>query len=338
MFVCCKCSVNKNHRQAYAVFKRAGHQHSAVSWGTGRAVARVPRVSGGGTARSGQGAFANMCRKGRMFAPTKIWRRWHRKVNVNQKRYALVSAIAASGVPSLVLARGHRIDEVREVPLVVDDALCKVSKTKDAVAFLKECGCYADVEKVRETKKIRCGMGKLRNRRYRSRLGPMIVYGDNEESVCKAFRNIPGVELCNVNRMNVLRMAPGGHVGRFVIWTKSAFERLESLYGAESEKVGYSAPQNILTVADVDRLINSAEIQAVVRPAKKAIPYPKKSNPLKNKSVMDELNPYAGIARAAEAKAIAENTKNKAANLEKKRGEKAKYSDKKAAYYESMML
>ena len=326
----CKCSVNKNHRQAYAVFKRAGHQHSAVSWGTGRAVARVPRVSGGGTARSGQGAFANMCRKGRMFAPTKIWRRWHRKVNVNQKRYALVSAIAASGVPSLVLARGHRIDEVREVPLVVDDALCKVNKTKDAVAFLKGCGCYADVEKVRETKKIRCGMGKLRNRRYRSRLGPMIVYGDNEESVCKAFRNIPGVELCNVNRMNVLRMAPGGHVGRFVIWTKSAFERLESLYGDESEKVGYSAPKNILTVADVDRLINSAEIQA--------IPYPKKSNPLKNKNVMDELNPYAAIARAAEAKAIAENTKNKAANLEKKRAEKAKYSDKKAAYYESMML
>ena len=334
----CKCSVNKNHRQAYAVFKRAGHQHSAVSWGTGRAVARVPRVSGGGTARSGQGAFANMCRKGRMFAPTKIWRRWHRKVNVNQKRYALVSAIAASGVPSLVLARGHRIDEVREVPLVVDDSLCKVNKTKDAVAFLKGCGCYADVEKVRETKKIRCGMGKLRNRRYRSRLGPMIVYGDNEESVCNAFRNIPGVELCNVNRMNVLRMAPGGHVGRFVIWTKSAFERLESLYGSESEKVGYSAPKNILTVADVDRLINSAEIQAVVRPAKKAIPYPKKSNPLKNKNVMDELNPYAAIARAAEAKAIAENTKNKAANLEKKRAEKAKYSDKKAAYYESMML
>ena len=128
-----------------------------------------------------------------MFAPTKIWRRWHRKVNVNQKRYALVSAIAASGVPSLVLARGHRIDEVREVPLVVDDELCKVNKTKDAIAFLKQFGCYADVEKVRETKKIRCGMGKLRNRRYRSRLGPMIVYGDNEESVCLAFRNIPGV-------------------------------------------------------------------------------------------------------------------------------------------------
>lgn len=38
-----------------------------------------------------------MCRGGRMFAPTKPWRRWHRKINVNQRRYALVSAIAASG-------------------------------------------------------------------------------------------------------------------------------------------------------------------------------------------------------------------------------------------------
>jgi len=57
-------------------------KHSAESWGPGRAVARVPRVSGSGTHRSGQGAFANQCRKGRMFAPTHTWRRWHRKVNL----------------------------------------------------------------------------------------------------------------------------------------------------------------------------------------------------------------------------------------------------------------
>lgn len=84
-----------------------GHQTSAESWGTGRAVARIPRVRGGGTHRSGQGAFGNMCRGGRMFAPTKTWRRWHRKVNVNQKRYAMVSAIAATGVPALVMSKGE---------------------------------------------------------------------------------------------------------------------------------------------------------------------------------------------------------------------------------------
>ncbi|CAM9319130.1 unnamed protein product, partial [Ectocarpus fasciculatus] len=49
---------------------------SAESWGTGRAVSRIPRVQGGGTQRAGQGAFGNMCRGGRMFSPTKIWRRW----------------------------------------------------------------------------------------------------------------------------------------------------------------------------------------------------------------------------------------------------------------------
>ena len=51
----------------------------------GRAVARIPRVSGGGTHRAGQAAFGNMCRSGRMFAPTKVWRKWYQKVNLGQK-------------------------------------------------------------------------------------------------------------------------------------------------------------------------------------------------------------------------------------------------------------
>lgn len=75
----------KNKRQPYSVSEKAGHQTSAESWGTGRAVARIPRVSGGGTHRAGQAAFGNMCRSGRMFAPTKIWRRWHVKVNQGQR-------------------------------------------------------------------------------------------------------------------------------------------------------------------------------------------------------------------------------------------------------------
>ena len=79
-------NVRKNSRQAYAVAYASGEQTSAMSWGTGRAVARIPRVAGGGTGRSGQAAFGNMCRKGRMYAPTKIWRRWHRHVNVGQRR------------------------------------------------------------------------------------------------------------------------------------------------------------------------------------------------------------------------------------------------------------
>ena len=61
----------KNHRQPYAVYAKAGHQTAAESWGTGRAVSRIPRVPGGGTHRAGQGAFGNMCRGGHMYSPTK---------------------------------------------------------------------------------------------------------------------------------------------------------------------------------------------------------------------------------------------------------------------------
>merc|ERR1712063_103282 len=136
-------NLNKNNRQAYAVSTKAGHQTSAESWGTGRAVARIPRVPGGGTHRAGQGAFGNMCRGGRMFAPTKVWRRWHRRVNLQQKRMAVCSALAASALPALVMARGHRVEEVPEIPLVVSDAVESITKTSKAIDVLKAVGAYA---------------------------------------------------------------------------------------------------------------------------------------------------------------------------------------------------
>merc|ERR1712154_139074 len=169
----------KNTRQPYAVSEKAGHQTSAESWGTGRAVARIPRVRGGGTHRSGQGAFGNMCRGGRMFAPTKTWRRWHRKINVAQKRYAMCSAIAATGVPALVMAKGHQIQGIPEVPLVVSDKVQSFSKTKEAVVFLRRNKAWADVAKVYATRRMRAGKGKLRNRRRVQRRGPLVIYNQD---------------------------------------------------------------------------------------------------------------------------------------------------------------
>merc|ERR1719428_2326430 len=113
----------KNKRQAYTLSNESGYHTAAESWGTGRAVARIPRVPGGGTHRSGQAAFGNMCRGGGMFNPTKVWRRWHRRVNVTQKRHAVASVLAASTLPPLVMARGHRIGDEAEFPAVVSDGL-----------------------------------------------------------------------------------------------------------------------------------------------------------------------------------------------------------------------
>ena len=165
-----------------------------------------------------------------MFAPTKTWRRWHHKTNLNQRRYAMCSALAATGLPSLVMARGHRIDQISEVPLVVSDSIESVSKTKDAVRILKALNAHTDVEKSKFSRKIRAGKGKMRNRRYIQRKGPLIIY-DKDHGITRAFRNLPGIDMLQVDRLNLLLLAPGGHLGRFCIWTKSAFQKLDGLYG-----------------------------------------------------------------------------------------------------------
>jgi len=295
--------VRKNKRQPYAVSTEAGHQTSAESWGTGRAVARIPRVRGGGTHRSGQGAFGNMCRGGRMFAPTKVYRRWHRKVNVAQKRYAICSAIAASGVPSLVMARGHVIDQIPEVPFVVSDKIEELKKTKDAVEFLRRSHVWADIEKVYNSKRYRAGKGKTRNRRYKKKLGPVIVY-NQDNGLVHAFRNIPGVDFMHVERLNLLKLAPGGHLGRLVIWTESAFAKLDSIYGTWTKKAALKADWNLpvakMTNADFSRLIRSEEIVKAVRPVRKV----KKTarlhrNPLVKPELKAKLNPYSAVLKRA---------------------------------------
>ena len=300
----------KNKRQPYAVSEKAGHQTSAISWGTGRAVARIPRVSGGGTHRAGQAAFGNMCRGGRMFAPTKIWRKWHVKTNVNEKRFAIASALAASALPSLIMARGHKIDNVAEIPLVctryiytffllmnlksVSD-IESYTKTKVAITLLKSLNAYDDVEKVVASKKLRAGKGKMRNRRHRMRRGPLVIYKE-DNGIVKAFRNIPGIEFCRVDALNLLQLAPGGHVGRFCLWTQSAFEQLDLLFGTYTQgselKKDFCLPRSVMTNPDLTRIINSDEIQSVLRAAgekHQKRPFTQRKNPLNNVGVMIRL-------------------------------------------------
>lgn len=331
----------KNSRHPYCVSEYAGHQTSAESWGTGRAVARIPRVRGGGTHRSGQGAFGNMCRGGRMFAPTKTWRRWHRKINVNQRRYALCSAVAASGITALVESKGHKVQDVAEVPLVINDKVQEYKKTKEAVTLLRQLKAWNDIEKVYKSKRFRAGKGKMRNRRRIMRRGPLLVY-EKDNGIVKAFRNIPGVTTINVKHLNLRRVAPGGHVGRFIIWTESSFRKLDNIYGtwaqASKEKTGYNLPMPKMTNSDLTRILKSDEIQSVLKkPNKKVRRYVLKKNPLKNFRVMMKLNPYAAAMKRSAIltqraqKRLKENTLKKGLTMRKlKKMKEEEFLKKKA--------
>ncbi|CAI5437632.1 unnamed protein product [Caenorhabditis angaria] len=304
--------VRRNKRQAHAVGVLAGKQHSAESWGTGRAVARIPRVRGGGTHRSGQGAFGNMCRGGHMFAPLKVFRRWHRRVNLAQKRYAVSSAIAASGIPALLQARGHIIDQVAEVPFVVSNKVEGFRKTKEAVAFLRRSHLWADIEKVYASKRNRAGKGKLRNRQHKQKLGPVVIYGQDAECA-RAFRNIPGVDVLNVERLNLLKLAPGGHLGRLIIWTESAFSKLDAIYGTQVAnssqlKKGWSVPLPIMANADFSRIIRSEEVVKAIRaPQRNAVAHKIHRNPLRKRQLLYKLNPYTSVLRRVARAAAKKN-------------------------------
>jgi len=234
-----------------------------------------------------------------MFAPTKIYRRWHRKINQHQKRYAVVSALAASAVTSLVQARGHKIENIAEIPLVVDNSVQGYAKTKDALAFLDAVKAMDDVTRVNDSRHIRPGRGKMRNRRYVSRRGPMLVLPDNKG--VQAFRNIFGLDIANVHALNLLHLAPGGHLGRFIIWTKDAFTQLDKIFGTftteSSVKKGFILPAALLTNSDVSRILKSEEVRRVLTP--KRLPSKKSksgniapSNGLKNRRLRLRLNPY----------------------------------------------
>jgi len=315
----------KNKRQAYAVNVNAGMSYAALSWGTGRAVSRIPRITGSGTSRSGQAAFGNMCRGGRMFAPNKTFRRWHRKINKGQRRFATVSALAATAIPSLVIARGHRVDNIAEIPLVVaDEDIYAIAKTRDAVELLNTLNANDDIDRVKSSKKVRAGRGKARGRRHAQRRGPLIIYSREDSSIVPAFRNIPGIELCHVSRLNLLQLAPGGHIGRFVIWTQSAFTQLDNIFGTFSkeshQKKGWRLPTAKMANTDLARIFNSDEIQSALRPKIFLNTMrPRKKNPLKNFGAMVKLNPYALTQKRRAILASRSNSNRRRKHVQKNR-------------------
>jgi len=253
--------------------------------------------------------------------------------------------LAASALTPLVFARGHRINNIPNLPLVVDDKLETIEKTRHAVEFLKRFGAYEDVERVANTRVVRAGKGKLRNRRYRLRRGPLFIYSNENAGIVKAVRNIPGVEICNVTRLNLKQLAPGGHLGRFIIWTESAFKSLDKIFGtyrvASQEKTGYHLHRTVLTNPDIAKIINSDAVQTVIRNRKenKSIHSKQKKNPLKNRDALDKLNPYLATVKRMEHQANERNREKRQLAIRAKRGffvsmtpeEKNSHKDRKKA-------
>jgi large subunit ribosomal protein L4e len=176
------------------------------------------------------------------------------------------------------------------------------------LSSLQKLGAGEDLAKVRKSKAIRSGRGKYRNSRYVMRKGPLIIHNEESDTLKRTARNLPGVDTCHVNRLNILQLAPGGHLGRFIVFTEGAFKSLNKIFGTHrygsAEKKGYHLNRAVMTCADLARIINSDQVQSKLREVRKSVRVHDKTkkNPLANKAMMNRLNPFAAKARTLVAK------------------------------------
>jgi len=218
-------AIQSNRFQPQGRDPMAGKRTTAESRGVNLGMSRISRSKG----PAGGGALAPGTVGGRAAHPPTSDKKIIKRIPKKEKRLALLSAIAATASEEVVASRGHSIEDVPEIPLIVTDELEGLKKVKEVEETLIHLGVFSDIYRVKESKKIRAGKGKYRGRKIKQAVGPLIVVAENK-GIMEASRNIPGVEVVTVNNLNVEMLAPGAHPGRLTIWTNSAIEKLNELY------------------------------------------------------------------------------------------------------------
>ncbi len=206
----------------------AGKRTSAENWQTGYAVARVPRSKGSGYPKARNAAFVPQALGGHLAWPPTTAKNLDIKINRKEKKLALHSAIAATAKMEIVKDRGHKIENVKSLPIVIDDKIQTIKKTLKIKEVLVSIGLWDDVLKTKSSTKVKPGKGKLRGRKYKRKIGPLLVIKE-DFGIAKASRNIAGINVVNVKKLSVENLAPGSMPGRLVLWTQSAFNSLSKI-------------------------------------------------------------------------------------------------------------
>ena len=224
-------AIQSNKRQPYGADSRAGMEYSATisrrrrdyRGAYGKGISRVPRkvMVRRGTQFIWTGAVISGTVGGRRAHPPKSIKKWSQKINKNERRKAIRSAIAATIDKELVNKRGHKAENVQLIVEKLED----IKKTKDVLSLLNKLGLEKELERTNK-RRIRAGKGKTRGRKYKTSKGPLIVIEKNSP-ILKAASNILGVEVCIIDSLNTELLAPGTEPGRLTIWSQAAIEKLE---------------------------------------------------------------------------------------------------------------
>jgi len=229
-------AVQSHNRRPYSVNAFAGKRTSAHYHGVrhyrytmmNREMARMHRIHQGPPGLNLTARFVPQARKGREAHPPKIEKIFWQKINDKERILAIKSAIAATTLREIVTKRGHMVNDII-LPIIVDDTLQEIRKTKQLKQFLEKIGLKDELTRSGK-KKIRAGKGKMRGRPYKKRKGPLIVIAE-DKGLINSAKNIAGLDCCLANKLNAELLAPGTNAGRLTIYTESAIKKLGEIYG-----------------------------------------------------------------------------------------------------------
>ena len=61
-------------------------------------------------------------------------------------------------------------------------------------------------------------------------VGPLIIISE-DRGLQEAAANMPGLDVALVNALNAELLAPGTHPGRLTVWSHSALEQVDKIFG-----------------------------------------------------------------------------------------------------------
>jgi large subunit ribosomal protein L4e len=213
-------AVTLSYRKPYGSSPNAGLRRVGHTSGPGMGISRMPRVSG-----SSRAVLLGSTKGGRSPHSPRAEKVLKLKINKKEKEVAWKTALSMAANAELVRKRGHMFSEELTFPVVVNDDINNIRKTRDARNFLQSLGVWDDIERAKERTKIRAGRGTMRNRTYRTPKSILIV--TDSPMHLTAFKSLPGVEVSHCKNISISKLAPGGKGGRLILFTESSIKNME---------------------------------------------------------------------------------------------------------------
>lgn len=192
-------------RQGYTTPKR--RKKFKTTYGKGISRIRRKHLWSRGSQFRWVGAYvANAISGRKAFAPTSD-KNTLLKINKKERRKAIRSAISASKY------------------VIIDAKIEALKKTQDVEKSLNSN--KLDKELVRaKSKKVRAGVGTRRGRKYKTKVGPLMIFSKACPAMIAA-ENLAGIDVVIVNNLNAELLAPGGQTGRTTVWSSDAIKKLK---------------------------------------------------------------------------------------------------------------